>query len=144
MLNLNFFSRGTKPNSKWITYEWTTIYCTDADYEEDGENENNEFEGVDYKIAGIKVFKSYNIEEDYENKNLLKSIKEIVKENRPEAILLSTTSLFRKAMHFSESSEMEPKMTITEDRMPIFYAMVGKDNCALLIAWDKYLRDEEE
>ncbi len=144
MLNLNFFSRGTKPNSKWITYEWATIYCTDADYDEDDENENNEFEGVDYKIAGIKVFKSYNIEEDYEDKNLLKSIKEIIKENRPEAILLSTTSLFKKAMHFSESSEMEPKMTITEDRTLVFYAMVGKDNCALLIAWDKYLGDEEE
>ena len=58
--------------------------------------------------------------------------------------MLSTTSLFKKAMHFSESSEMEPKMTITEDRTLVFYAMVGKDNCALLIAWDKYLGDEEE
>lgn len=76
-------------------------------------------------------------------KNILSAIREIIKENQPEVVLLSTTSLFMKAVHFSKKSEMDPKMTVTEDRTPVFYAMIGEDKCDLLIAWNKY-EDEEE
>ena len=102
-----------------------------------------EFEITDDSIENTKVFKSYNLEPAWAKETLLSAIREIIKENQPEVILLSTTSLFMKAVHFSKKSEMDPKMTVTEDRTPVYYAMVGEDNCTLLIAWNKY-EDEEE
>ena len=144
MLSLEFFSKGTKPNGKKITYEWARIFGTDVDYENEEECARNEFESIDYSIEDINVFKNYDIEQDWAEENLLSIMREIVKDNHPEAILISTINLFRKAIFFSNSSEMEPKMIITEDRTIVYYAMVGEDKCVLLIAWDKYYEDEED
>ena len=145
MLDLNFYSRGTKPYGKKRTYEWATICSTEADYEEKEENDSNEFGLITDCIEGINVFKSHDIEQNWLNENLLKSIQKIIREmeNQPEVILISTINIFMKAVHFSESSEMDPKMMITEDRTPVYYAMIGEDKCSLLIAWDEYYEDEE-
>lgn len=142
MLDLEFFSRGAKPNGKDITFEWAKIFCTEAETIEDDESDENLFEKADYTIEGIKVFQNAYFDQNcLYAKNLLSVIREIIKENRPEAILISTINTFMKAVHFSEKSEMDPKMIITENRTMVYYAMIGEDKCAVLIAWDKYFGD---
>lgn len=139
MLDLEFRSKsiGTNPNYKKITHEWAVITCTD-------DKNENVFEFADYTIEGIKVFQNDCATKNEVEGNFLSAIRKIVKDNDPEAVLISTISVFMKVVHFSNKKEMNPKMTVTEDRTPVFYAMVGKDNCALLIAWDKYFGDEDE
>ena len=138
MLDLEFRSKsiGTNPNYKKITHEWAVITCTD-------DKNENVFEFADYTIEGIKVFQNDCATKNEVEGNFLSAIRKIVKDNDPEAVLISTISVFMKMVHFSNKKEMNPKMIITEDRTIMYYAMIGEDKCALLIAWNKY-EDEKE
>ena len=143
MLDLLLYAKGTKPSLDNKIYEGAKIFSTDSDYdnEDDAGTENEFIRNNNITIDGIKVFINDNdSDEETLPENILsfkREIIKIIKDDKPEVILLSKARLFKRVLHYSEDSEMKPKMTVTEDRTIIHYAMIGENNCAMLIAWDR-------
>lgn len=143
MLDLLFYAKGKKTSNEKI-YEWAKIFSKESDYEEEWNTKTkNIFIKNDITIDGIKVFINKNDQESL-LRNLLslnqQEIIKIIKDKRPEAILVSKTWFLNSILQYSECSEMKPKVTLTKDGTTIiYYALIGEDKCAMFIALDPTL-----
>lgn len=148
MLNVTFYSKGKKTFGRKTTCQWAMIFCTEDDYEnEDATNEilENSFdEGGGIYFEEVPVFESETLNLTNMSDVIFETIKNIVKVNNPEVVLISTMDFFKRAVHFSKKDEMDPQMVVTENRDMLYYSMIGEDKCALLVAWDSYEDYEKE
>ena len=133
-MEVRFYSGSSKPFGKNVKVNFLHIAYTYGEHEVEG---YEEFDLTDMSIEGTPIFRGELKEDNHCLFEAGQEIARLVKETGCEVIILCDVEFFKELVKNSSQEELDAKMITTSYRGMLYYAAVGEDKCALLIAYDK-------
>ena len=131
-MEVRFYSGSSKPFGKKVNENFAHIIYGDEVVEV-----FDEFALTDMSIEGAPIFRGELKEDNHCLFEAGQEIARLVKETGCEVIILCDAEFFKELVKNSTKEELDAKMLTTSYRGMLYYAAVGEDKCALLIAYDK-------
>ena len=132
-----FYSKTAKlslsPESQWVK-----VFLDEDDEDAEFEMGYNSFQETNLVCGRAPIFAS----DIYENVNatlestILDEVEPLVQKYQSDVVLVCTVEFFKDALNATEQDEMEAQMLSTVERGLLYYAPIGEDKCALLVAYD--------
>lgn len=141
-MNVCFYSRAKRPFGKGVEYNWAQIFFGYPDDDEEFEEGQYTFkqdghEGNE-KVGDVPIFyNEYSEATGWKDKEALDKIEKLCKEKLCEVVLVCDYDFFRKVVKLSDRNEIEASLFVTENSHMLYYATIGDNKCALLVAYDK-------
>ena len=134
-MTLKFYSKGDRANEQEAA--WAKIFWEDNDWDDEyGDGENKFVRIRPYESVGtVPIFLSQAASECDDTFNWKEEISSLFGKNTPDAVLVCRLDFFKQLVWYSNAAEIEPNIMVAgAERTILYYAFIGKDRCALLIA----------